>query len=303
MHAYYANNVDPTEKELKKIGKAPIPNIPFDTAPPAHKVKTISDTVKRPFGIAVHQNGNILVVEYGNHWITMYDPEGNKVGRIGSVRGTEDGLFTCPHKVSVTPDGHVLVTDEHRLQKLTLDGHCLLSMKGEFSLRLMYPYGAAAHPTTKQVYVCDKENHRIQVLNPDFTYANLIKGYHDRMLYCPYDLDFDSKGDLYVTNWHDHSIDVFSPDGRFHYRKFGGEKLLREPSGITIDRPNKVVYVSSNGSSSLQAFTTSGRFIKEIGRGGWREGEFHGPRGIVLDKSGNLYVSDNGNNRVVALYK
>ena len=41
---------------------------------------------------------------------------------------TIDGHFTYPRGVAISHDGHILVTDEHRLQKLTYDGFCVKSV-------------------------------------------------------------------------------------------------------------------------------------------------------------------------------
>ena len=40
--------------------------------------------------------------------------------------GTKEGQLTSPRGVAVTNDGHILVTDQHRLQKLTPEGHCVM---------------------------------------------------------------------------------------------------------------------------------------------------------------------------------
>ena len=87
-----------------------------------------------PWGVAVDKKELLLVAEeelivadFDNHCISVYDKEGKKVRSFGS-KGTKEGQFTRPRGVAVTNDGHILVTDEHRLQKLTPEGRCVMSV-------------------------------------------------------------------------------------------------------------------------------------------------------------------------------
>ena len=68
-------------------------------------------------------------------------------------------------------DGHALVTDRHRLQKLTLNGDCVKSVggcvAGNGQLQFNYPLGVVVHPTTGHIFVADSVNNRIQVFNKE----------------------------------------------------------------------------------------------------------------------------------------
>ena len=48
----------------------------------------------------------------------------------------------------------------------------------------------------------------------------------------------------------------------------------------------------------IQVFTPEGQFIRAIGGAGREPKRFRHPTGIALDKFGNLYVSDMGNDRI-----
>ena len=116
-------------------------------------VKTISGS-ERPWGVAIDKNGQLLVVEYGNHCIAVYDKKWKKVQSLGSF-GTKEGQFFRPRGVAVTNDGHILVTDDHRLQKLTPEGHCIMSVgsykAGSGPLQFHHPQGIAIHPTSGKI--------------------------------------------------------------------------------------------------------------------------------------------------------
>ena len=270
-------------------------------------VNTISG-FNRLWGITVDKKEQLIVAERGNHCITVYDKEGKKVRSFGS-KGTKEGQFTNPRGVAVTNDGHILVTDEHRLQKLTPEGHCIMSVgsskTGSGPLQFNTPIGIAVHPTTGQIYVADSNNHRIQVINDDFTYSHSIgsKGTAPGQLNYPWDVALDGVGNVYVCNTCNHCIDVFTSDGKY-LRRFGsrgsGDGQLVYPSSITIDTHN-MVYVAEYHNHRISVFTTDGVFIRHIGHQGSGEGEFNTPHGITVDMLGNLYVSDSDNNRVIIL--
>ena len=264
--------------------------------------------INEPWGVAIDTKEQLIVAENGSHSITVYDKEGKKVGSFGSL-GTKEGQFTCPRGVAVTNDGHILVTDNHRLQKLTPEGCCVMSVgsseAGSGPLQFHIPMGISVHPTTGQIFVADHGNHRIQVINGDFTYSHSIGSYGTApgQLYYPQDVALDGVGNVYVANSYNHYIDVFTSDGKY-LRWFGsygsGDGQLNNPSSITIDTHN-MVYVAEEDNHRISVFTTDGVFIRHIGHRGSGEGEFNSPYGITVDMLGNLYVSDYGSNRVVIL--
>ena len=245
--------------------------------------------------------------------LSSYDDQELEALHLCMLRseGTKEGQLTSPRGVAVTNDGHILVTDQHRLQKLTPEGHCVMSVGTCSSesiggpLQFKYPTGVALHPITGQIYVADHCNHRIQVINGDFTYSHSIgiKGTAPGQMNHPYDVALDSVGNIYVANRDNDCIDVFTSDGN-HLRQFGskgsGDGQLNFPTSITIDAQD-MVYVAEGDNHRVSIFTTDGVFIRHIGHEGSGEDEFNSPRGITVDMLGNLYVSDYYNSRVVIL--
>ena len=112
----------------------------------------------------------------------------------------------------------------------------------------------------------------------------------------PIDLTFDPAGDVYVTDWNNHCVQVFSPNGTF-LRTFGRcGSGLSELWGICVD--HDYVCVVDNGNHRVSIFYTSGEFITSFGSWGSWEGELRNPRGITIDQDGFLYVCDGSNNRI-----
>ncbi len=147
-----------------------------------------------PYGIAVSDNGDIVVANCGAHCVTILNKEGKKLKSFGT-KGTKEGQFTCPRGVAITNDGHILVADNHRLQKLTTDGVCVKSVgsseRGSGQALFYSPRGITVHPTTRQIFVADLCNDRIQVFNNDLTFSHtIVNKQFDR----PWDVALDNEG-------------------------------------------------------------------------------------------------------------
>ena len=79
-----------------------------------------------------------------------------------------------PKGIAVDDTDNIYVSSEHKLQKFTSSGELIKcigrwgSKEGEFN----DPRGVAIH--SNQVYVCDRDNHRIQVFDLDLNFIRSI---------------------------------------------------------------------------------------------------------------------------------
>ena len=282
-----------------------IPFNPYlDNITPVRTITELND----PWGVAVSDDGHVIVTEYSGHCVTILDNEGKKVKSLGGKVGSGDLEFSHPRCVAITPDNFILVSDEtHKIQKISMDGDCIASVGGWGSGRrqFSYPHGIAISPITGQVYIADSGNDHIQVLNPDLTFSRSFgkKGSANGRFQYPRDIAIDSRGLVYVADWGNHRIQKFTPDGKF-VAQFGsggfGPGQLELPRGITIDTAGTgLVYVSEGGNHGVSVFTSDGVFVSSFGRRGSNIDQFNSPRGLTFDKKGFLYVCDYDGNRLV----
>ncbi len=89
---------------------------------------------------------------------------------------------------------------------------------------------------------------------------------------------------------------IFQKNGKF-VTSFGDERLQR-PSGIAVRRDEKLLYVTDTARHTVDVFTTTGTFVRQIGSRGVSEGMFNFPTHLWLDDNGYLYVSDTLNYRI-----
>ena len=286
------------DRLIVQVGGVDIPDSSF-TLPVIPNPETITG-LNRPQGIAVCDNGDIVVAESGTHCITILNKKGKKVKSFGT-KGIKKGQFTHPRGVAITNDGHILVTDNHRLQKLTTDGVCVKSVgsskSGSGPRQFNVPVGIAVHPTTGQIFVADSSNDRIQVFNNDLNISHTID---PLMFTLPCDVALDNEGYLYIVEYHNHCITKVTTMGKFVLRlssKGSAPGQLLYPSSLTIN--NNIVYVTEEGNCRVSIFDTNGTFIQCFGK--IAKVEFSALRGIATDNLGNLYATDCGNNRIVVI--
>ena len=263
-------------------------------------IRTI-DGLNRPTGVAVSDNGHVIVTECYYDCITVLDREGKK---LKSFTSSGNIKFFSPHSVAITPDNFILVTDKHKIQKLTMDGKLIASVgqQGSKPLEFNVPIGIAISPTTGHIYVADCYNHRIQVLNPDFTFSYSFgsKGSAEGQFSSPRFIAIDNQGLVYVSDRYNHRIQVLTSEGKY-ISKFGthgfGPGQLQSPTGLVIN--NNLLYVAECNNHCVSIFTTDGQFVSSFGEFGNKKDQFSGPIGITLDNEGYLYICDRYNNRLV----
>ena len=279
-----------------QVGGVDIPNSPF-TLPVIPNGERPVMTIKGlngPAGIAVCANGDIVVAECKRNCITIFNEKGEM---IRSIKRTTLGEFNNPQGV-MSNDRHILVTDEHRLKKLTTDGVCVQSVgsysnHGNGSLGFNHPRGIAVHPTTGEIFVADYRNHRIQVFNgADLSFSHTIR--HGNITK-PWDIAVDSEGYLYITSSGTHGVYKFTTKGQYIHTI----ATINNCTNMYLAIHHKHIYITDSRNDRVLIYDTNGTQLYAFGTRGSGEGEFNRPTGITVDTSGNVYVCDSVNNRIV----
>lgn len=136
----------------------------------------------------------------------------------------------------------------------------------------------------------------------------------------PIRVDFDSAGNLYLTDSDNHTIRKVNPQGVIStiagkpgQSGFSGDSgpattaLLNFPIGVAVDKDGNV-YICDNDNNRIRKITAATGAITTIaGSGAVGSGgdsgpataaQFNEPQNVAVDKDGNVYISDFGNNRI-----
>ena len=286
--------------EDKHIAGSPFPLSVLTTTP----TNIISD-VNRPWGVALDNDGQLLVTEYRANCISIFSDNGRNKKSFSSYGSGPEQLHT-PYGIAISATGNILVCDKgnSRINIFSPDGKSLqcIGTKGNGPLQFNGPHAIAVHPHSNKIYVTEYSNDRVQILNEDLTYCSTFgsKGSDNGQFQGPYDISFDSTGNVYVADTNNHRVQVFTANGEY-IRQFGkegsGEGELNEPIGIAIDTTD-ILYVSEWNNCRISIFTREGHFLRSFGSRGEGPGQFKCPSGIIVSNNGVIYISDWNNDRV-----
>ena len=253
-----------------------------------------------PYGIAFNSRGEAVISEYLGHRVSIFNKRGQKIRTFGS-RGDSPHQMIYPAGIAIDGIDNIYISSSHKLQKFTSSGELIKCVgregrkEGEFDA----PRGVTLY--NNQVYVCERNNHRIQVFDLDLNFVRSIgsraRGTGRGEFDAPFDVKFDTAGNMYVAEYGNKRVQVMDISGHF-IRSFGqeGEGKLVRPLALHI--ADKFVYVSDFSSHCIVVYETSGQFVTKFGRPGCEEGELNGPRCITSCTDGFIHVCDYFNNRV-----
>ncbi len=262
-----------------------------------------------PTGLVFDTSNNLYVADWDNHLIRKITSMGIVStltgggttgtpcpGTTGTTVTCRDGIgssarFNYPTGVAVDSAGFVYVADSenHRIRKIT-PGGMVSTLAGTGSSGFMngagdiakfnFPYGVAVDGSDN-VYVTDKNNHRIRKIIPGGMVSTLagtgsngfIDGAGDIAKFnSPTGVAVDGSGFVYVADTINHRIRQITPGGVVSTLAGGGTRgtLCPGTTGITVTCRD------GTGSSA----------------------RFNYPHGIAVDSAGVIYVADYGNNRI-----
>ncbi|PJE81441.1 hypothetical protein COU58_02480 [Candidatus Pacearchaeota archaeon CG10_big_fil_rev_8_21_14_0_10_32_42] len=178
---------------------------------------------------------------------------------------------------------------------------------------LTRPFGITIHKN--KLYISDFGAHKILIYDSNLNLLKTIGSFgigkeeFDR----PHSVDFDEKGNFYVTEFGNKRIQILSSEGK-HITYLNSSKALEGPATGYFDK-NYNFYVSDYSSNSLLKFSSDGKFIGWIGAksdgtltNGWeisgtskvssQPGGFDRLHMARVNSEGDIYVADTWNNRV-----
>jgi trimeric autotransporter adhesin len=250
-----------------------------------------------PLGIAVDASGNIYIADTSNNRIRLVT---RSTGIITTVAG--DGTYGYkgdggpatsaslhnPWGIAVDASGNIYIADidNHRIRLVTRSTGIITTVAGDgtFGYRgdggpatsagLYYPYGVAVD-ASGNIYIADTSNNRIRLVTRSTGIITTVAGdgtagykgdggpATSAGLYYPRGIAVDASGNIYIADFNDNRI-----------------RLVTRSTGI-------ITTVAGDGTAG---YTGDGGLATSAG--------LSFPNSIAVDASGNIYIVDDGNNRI-----
>jgi len=242
--------------------------------------KGLSARLDTPMGMTIDQQGNLFVVDRGNHKIRKITPNGTMSTFAGSTLGYSDGRgtnaqFYSPYGITIDTDGTLYVTDEvnAKIRYIKSDGsvgtlagstHGYRDSNNPYQVQFKLPRGIDIGPDG-HIYVADYSNHKIRRVTKregrTTTFAGSRFGNSNGSLSratfaYPTDIVCDKAGNFFIADNFNHRIrfihgnevgtltgaSVGDVDGTYD------KALFRHPRSITVFEDNLYVADMSNHS-------------------------------------------------------
>ncbi|MBV9545794.1 MAG: hypothetical protein JOY61_15595 [Chloroflexi bacterium] len=235
----------------------------------------------RPHGITIHQDV-VYCADDTDHTVRAFTLDGDMLWTLGTPHQPSDtgyspegrtnllsirrgaGPFNRPTRVAIAPSGDIYVSDGYgnaRVHRFSRSRELIRSwgepgdQPGQFNL----PHSVWVH-TDGRVFVCDRENDRIQIFSPDGDFLSMWTG-----LTRPGDLFIDPTGYVLV-----------------------GEMAWEPEATSMAGRPYTEVRTPRMSIRDMQ-----GQLLAEWGGPDpCAPGSFASPHGVWVDSRGDLYVAE-----------
>ena len=157
------------------------------------------------------------------------------------------------------------------------------SGEGQFK----YPHGLDVSDRNNNIYVCDYNNNRVQILTEDLKFHSMLG---IGVLKCPRDVKVP-RDRVLVLDESDPCLFVFNSDHVLTNRLItrGNAKQTNNPYCFDIDREYNII-MSDYSNHCVYVFSQEGEQIHKLGKQGQGLGEFSSPYGIALDNTGRIVV-------------
>jgi sugar lactone lactonase YvrE len=212
---------------------------------------------------AVDSLSNVYVSDEENNIVIKYDSNGNYLSTIGLGAGSGNGYLNGPRGLSLDSSNNLYVADRYnsRVVKFNSSGAWVANLTG--SGELTAPSGIKV--AGSDLYVTNISNNNPVVVEMDSTSGNAVTYWGtygtggSGQINNPDGIDVDSSGNVYVSDFGNGFIQVFSSAGQYQRQissHGSGVGQLGAPEGIVVSGSN--IYVSDG---SLKEFTTSGTYV------------------------------------------
>jgi streptogramin lyase len=270
--------------------------------------------IAQVYGLAIDPSNDIWVTNYngggGTGSVTKFFGVNNSA-TLGTSISTADSIC-YPTAAAADTNGNVFIANEECSSATILD-----SAGTAVTPYLGASFGLAAKPlflavdTAHGLWLSDNDNTIAHLAAPSTAYPSGQLLSHPDCCYDSHGLALDAQGNVWVANYLNSSFSEVAPDGTVLINQQTLASGLATPYAAVIDAAQNVWFTSLDSSSILEvagfSATKPGTELSPStgvhGYGGFGlDSSLTEPFSLAPDRSGNLWVSDDGQNSLVMFF-
>ncbi|XP_078673101.1 tripartite motif-containing protein 2-like [Branchiostoma floridae x Branchiostoma belcheri] len=285
----------------------------------AHNIMSSHERNYKPFKQAEEKLGKLVGTErtetshffQGDHMVFHPAAAGNSRQHLGQIEinpqlNLQHPTSTDTTKQDVSPHqqhsdvGMAEMKEESRKAKGSMHTpgvtkKYMLGNRGDRHGQFDHPRGIVVS-TENLILVADSHNGRIQAF--DSTSWKRVNSFSTKLkdedLSRPTDLAIGSDGNVYIVDLENKSVKVFDQEGR-HKLTFP-DVLLVDPKSIAVCPVSSLLYVTEFSKRDIRVYNTEGKIVRHFSYVLSEEGPFAAVAHVAVNRSGDVVISDEGNN-------
>ena len=244
-----------------------------------------NEQLNDPLGVTIdHSTGNIYVVDQLGHCVDVFDNTAKYLFKFGDSRG--EGEMYFPISLAISCDTVLISQSNDHILVYQLDGKLVsrIGHSGSGNLQFNFPFGLTTDETNNDIYICDRNNNRIQIISQNLKYKSQ---FGKDLLHIPRDIKL-YKDNTFIIDESNPCLHIFN------------KNLELQKSVITRGRGQQVIcpfffsigmldskfgniLISDSNSNSILIVNSEFEFIHKVSTS-------NHPMGITMDKEDRIIV-------------
>ena len=232
-------------------------------------------------GVTVdNETGNIYIADHDNSCVKVFDSTGKYLFKFGDNEG--EGKMYYPRGLAIYEDRILITQGNNYILNYQLNGKFVstIGRHGRGELEFINLFGLTVDESNGNIYICDYNNNRIQILNNDFSFKSQ---FGNDTLKHPRDVKL-SKEYIYVLDKSNPCLHLFN------YNHMLQKSVISRGKGMEVINPwfffvdqTENILISDLSSNSIYIFNTKFQLIHKIPVS-------NNPTGVTVDKQGRVIV-------------
>ena len=222
--------------------------------------------LNKPKGVAIDpETGNIYVTDQNNNCIKVFNSLARYLRKFNGEEHAADGegKMNFPRCLAIGGSRVFITQGKCSILAYQLDGKFIrkIGSSGDGDLQFNFPWGLTIDEGNRDLYICDLNNNRVQILSENFQYENqfgkdiLNKPRHIKL----------TKDNVFVLDASSPCLHIFGKDLviQKHCITRGEGQQVSDPHFLFVDKFGDIL-ISDCGSNSIHIFNSAFKSLHRI---------------------------------------